>query len=51
MSHSKIREFDARLTVLLDNVSSDIRLALLALDNDAIVAATCNHIFPYFGSA
>ena len=51
MSHSKIREFDARLTVLLDDVSSDIGLALLALDDDAVVAATCNHVLPHFRCA
>ena len=48
MSHSKICEFDTRLTVLLDNVPSNIGLALFSLDDDAIVATTCNHVLPYF---
>ena len=51
MSHSKIRKFDACLTVLLDDVSSNIGLALFSLDDDAIMAATCNHVLPYFSCA
>ena len=47
----QICELDSSLTVLLDDVASDVRLALFALDDDTVVATRSHHVLPNFGSA
>ena len=51
MSHSKVSQLDACFAVLLDNVTANIRLALLALDYDSIMTATSDHVLPNLGCA
>ena len=39
MGDCKLSKFNSSLTVLLDNVTTDIRVTLASLNNDAVMAA------------
>lgn len=51
MSDCKLGKFDARFSVLADDVASDIGVALTPLDDDAVIATRLDEVLPDFGRA
>ena len=51
VSDCELREFDASLSILFDDVTSNIGVALATLDNDSVVAACSDDVLPDFGGA
>ena len=46
MGDCKLGEFDSSLTVLLDNITANIRVTLASFDDDAVMAARSDRILP-----
>lgn len=51
MGNSQLREFDASLPILLNDITSDVGITLTTFDDYAIMAARSDDVFPYFGRA
>ena len=49
--NGQLCQLDSSFAVLLDDVASDVRVALATLNDDSVVAARCDQILPDFGRA